>query len=197
MLSNLHKDIVTIIKGNGDKIENVKANVQKNQTFISGSDLLIEPGDIIQRKMTNGGMETYKVIDPGFKEGSGYGIPAHYQIAHKNLSIPEAENAIQQITYNISGNNARVNNHSVDNSTNTVIVNQAVLDQLQALRDEINRLVTSPQEKIDANEVVDAVEEQLNSEKPKKAVVSTLLASLPQVGNVASIGSFLLSCFGG
>ena len=45
---------------------------------------------MIQRKMSNGGEETYEVIDPGFHEGIG-GIKAHYQMTHRKLGLPEAE----------------------------------------------------------------------------------------------------------
>jgi hypothetical protein len=119
MFSDLMKDKVAILKQNGDKHEDIQASVKSEMTFIQRSDILIETGDLIQRTMSNGGVETYKVIDPGFHEGGSL-IPAGYQIKHKNLGLPEAEKAVQTIIYNLNGHNSRVNNNSVDNSTNTV-----------------------------------------------------------------------------
>ena len=67
--------------------------------YLMQSDVLIEPRDIIQRIMSNGGRETFKVIDPGFHE-SFHNIPAHYQMKVQKLGIPEADKAIQSVIYN-------------------------------------------------------------------------------------------------
>ncbi|MDO6677811.1 hypothetical protein [Shewanella sp. 4_MG-2023] len=195
MFSDLMKDKVTILKQNGDKHEGIQASVQSKMTFIQRSDILIETGDLIQRIMSNGGVETYKVIDPGFHEGGSL-IPAGYQIKHKNLGLPEAEKAVQTITYNLNGHNSRVNNNSVDNSTNTVN-NSDVAEHIALLRDEINRIIESEQEKQDALEVVDAIESQFESNKPSRVLVNTLISGLPHAGSIASIGSFLLAAVGG
>ncbi|HCE2682873.1 hypothetical protein [Vibrio parahaemolyticus] len=196
MFSDLMRDKVTVLKQNGEKYEDIQASVPSKKTFIQRSDILIETGDLIQRKMSNGGIETYEVIDPGFHEGGSI-IPGGYQIKHKNLGLPEAEKAVQSITYNLNGPNSRVNNHSTDNSTNVVNENSAVAEHIDLLRAEINRLVQSTQEKQDALEIVDAIEGQFSSDKPSKAVVNTLISSLPHAGSIASIGSFLVSALGG
>lgn len=196
MFSDLMRDKVTVLKQNGEKYEDIQASVQSNKTFIHRSDILIETGDLIQRKMSNGGIETYEIIDPSFHEGNSH-IPAGYQIKHKNLGLPEAEKAVQSITYNLNGHNSRVNNHSTDNSTNVVNENSAVAEHIELLRAEINRLVQSTHVKQDALEIVDAIEGQFSSDKPSKAVVKTLISSLPHAGSIASIGSFLVSALGG
>lgn len=190
---DLMRDKVTVLKQNGEKYEDIKASVDSDIIYINRSDILIETGDLIQRIMSNRGIETYKVIDPGFHEGSGIGIPAGYQITHKNLGLPEAEKAVQHITYNLSGANSRVNNNSVDNSTNIINENPAVTEHIELLRAEINQLVDCKQEKQNALDAVDAIEGQFASERPSKAVINTLLSTLPHLGNIASIGSFLAS----
>ncbi len=195
-LSSLLKDNVSLLKKNGERVDNISASVQSKKIFIQRSDILIETGDLIQRKMSNGGEETYEVIDPGFHERHG-SIAAGYQMTHKKLGLPEAEKAVQNITYNISGPNARVNNHSTDNSTNVVNINSDVSEHIAMLRTEIESLLSDSQEKQEAFEVIDAIEGQFTAEEPSKAVVKTLLASLPSAGSIASIGSFLLSWLGG
>lgn len=195
-ISSLLKDNVSLLKKNGERVDNISASVQSKKIFIQRSDILIETGDLIQRKMSNGGEETYEVIDPGFHERHGP-IAAGYQMTHKKLGLPEAEKAVQNITYNISGPNARVNNHSTDNSKNVVNINSDVSEHIAMLRAEIERLLSDTQEKQEAFEVVDAIEGQFTAEKPSKAVVKTLLASLPSAGSIASIGSFLLTYLGG
>lgn len=93
-LSSLMKDTVSLLKKNGEKTDGIKASVQKRKIFINRSDVLIETGDLIQRKMSNGGEETYEVIDPGFYERHG-GIPAHYQMDVKKIELSEAKKTTQ------------------------------------------------------------------------------------------------------
>jgi len=195
-LSRLHRDTVSLIKNNGETVDNIKANVTPETIFITYSGELIESGDLIQRKITNGAIETYEVIDPGFSEGLSSCIPAHYQIKHKNLGLPEAEKAIQNITYNFSGHNARVNNDSVDNSTNIVETDSSIIEHIDALRQEVNRVVESENEKQEALEIIDAIEGQFESSSPSKAVLNSLCLALPQLGSIASIGSYLITALG-
>lgn len=193
--SDMLNDNVSLLKKDGERVEGLKASVQSKKIFINRSDVLIETGDLIQRRMSNGGEEIYEVIDPGFYE-SVDGIDAHYQISHKKLGLPEAKQAVQSIIYNISGPNARVNNNSVDSSTNISNIKPDVAEHISMLRQEIARLV-SAQEQQPALEIVDAIEGEFKSISPRKAVVSTLIGALPSAGSIASIGSFLLSCLGG
>ncbi|WP_370517808.1 hypothetical protein [Salinivibrio sp. VYel1] len=193
--SDMLNDNVTLLKKNGDCVEGIKASVQSKKIFINRSDILIETGDLIQRQMSNGGEETYEVIDPGFHESFG-SIEAHYQMTHRKLGLPEAKAAVQNITYHISGPNARVNNHSTDNSVNTVNINPDVAEHISMLRHEVKRLLPDNEQQ-PALEVVDAIEGQFESSSPSKVVVKTLLGALPSAGSIASIGSFLLSALGG
>ena len=188
-------DKVTILKKSGERFEDVNASVQSDMTFIERPDILIESGDLIQRNMSNGGEETYEVIDPGFHE-TFHSIKAHYQIEHRKLGLPEAKSAVQNVVYNISGANARVNNQSTDNSTNISNVNSDITEHISMLRQEVNRLL-SDDDKASALEVVDAIEGQFESSNPSKVVINTLLGALPAAGSIASIGSFLLSALGG
>lgn len=189
-------DKIKIIKSDGQEFDGLKASVQSKGIYLMQSDILIEPNDLIQRIMSNGGVETFRVIDPGFHE-KFHSIPAHYQMKVQKLGIPEAEKAIQPITFNISGPNARINNNSTDNSTNIANINQDVAEHLALLRQEVGRLVSSDEVKQNALEVIDAIQGQFESSSPSKAVVKTLVSALPHAGSIASIGSFLISALGG
>lgn len=195
-LRDMMTNKIKVIKLNGQEIENLKASVTNNVICLMQSNVFIEPNDLIQRIMSNGGIETFKVIDPGFHEKL-LGIPAHYQMKVQKLGIPEAEKAIHTITYNINGSNARINNNSIDNSINILNINQDISEHLLALRQEIEKIVKTNEEKKDAFDVVDAIQGQFESGKPSKAVIKTLISSLPHAGNIASIGSFFLSIIGG
>jgi len=194
MFPDFMTDKITLIKKNGKKFYGIPASVQKSKIFVEGSEYLFEPSDLIFRKMSNGAEETFEVIDPGFYEAFR-GIGAHYQMNVRKLGLPEAQKAIQNISYNISGNNARLNQNSVDKSFNVVNINPEISEHIEALRSELLRLELSVKEKEDANEIIDAIDSQFRSEKPSKVVVQSLLSALPKVASIASIGSFLLSCF--
>lgn len=101
-------------------------------------------------------------------------------------------NAPAHITYHINGNNARVNHQSIDNSVNSVTINSTVMNCIRELRDEIQRAPLSEDQRGSAVEVVDEVEAQIASGKPKRAILAALLASLPAIESITSIGNNLL-----
>lgn len=190
MFEDFMTDTICIQKQNGEKTELIKASVQSKGVFLDRSDILVEVGDLIERRMTNGGTETFEVLDPGFHE-SFEGIPAHYQMKVKKLGVPEAKARVERITYNFHGHNARVNNSSVDNSTNTVTIGGELQDYVSALRQIISTLDTAQQK--EASEIVDAVEANLSSQKPSKPVVSALLGALPHVASISTIASAIIA----
>ncbi|MFK5975014.1 MAG: hypothetical protein QM493_00775 [Sulfurovum sp.] len=142
--------------------------------------------------MSNGGIETFRVIDPCFTEGIR-NFPSSYNMKVEKLGIEEADKAIQSITYNMHGSNARINNNSIDNSTNIVNINQDVVEYLTQLRQEIEKLVTSNKEKKEALEIVTAIEREFESNSPNKTIINALIGALPILGNIATITSLILS----
>lgn len=194
--ADMMNDTIELLKADGKNVPGLKASVQRNKIFMEAKGVLVEPQDLIIRRMSNGAEETYRVIDPGFQEDF-HGIKAHYQMDVHKLGLPEARSAVQSITFNITGNNARVNQNSIDNSTNVVQVDSRAIQYIEALRKEIGGSSLSTMEKAEANEVVDEVESAFRSGNPKKSVVSALLKALPHVANAASIVSALVSLLGG
>lgn len=88
IFSDILTDIVSIEKQDGQKFDNIRASVQSGKIIIEGSVPLIESGDLIDRKMSNGAQEAYLVDEPGFHEQFG-NIPAHYQMkVHKSDNSP-------------------------------------------------------------------------------------------------------------
>lgn len=185
-------DTFTLIKVGGEQVHNIKGLYTGKVIYIPGSSPLIESKDLLRREMSNGGIETYQVVDPCYFDVMDH--EPHYQIKYRKLGLPEAEKAVNSITYNISGPNTRVNNNSVDNSTNTVNINPEISEHIAILKNEIERLVENESEKKDALEIVDAIDVQFKSEQPSRPVVGTLLKALPDAASIASIGSFLMSC---
>jgi hypothetical protein len=187
---NMMNDTIDLLKSDGTETAGLKASVQKDKVFMEAKGVLVEPQDLIIRRMSNGAEETYRVIDPGFHEDF-HGIKAHYQMEVQKLGLPEAKSAVQNITYNITGNNARVNQGSVDNSVNVVQIDARAIQYIEALRKEIDESSLSALEKAEANEVINEVDSAFRSGKPKRPVISALLKALPHVANVASIVSAL------
>lgn len=97
-----------------------------------------------------------------------------------------------QITYHINGNNARVNHQSVDNSVNSVTINSTVMSCIRELREEVQRASLSEEQRASAVEVVDEIESQIASGKPKRAILAPLLASLPAMESITTISNNLL-----
>jgi len=188
--SDFMTDTITVRKSNGEVIENLKASVQSNEIFLDRSDILIESRDLIERRMSNGGLETFDVIDPGFHEAF-HSINAHYQMKVKKLGLPEAKQRVQTITYNITGHNARINNNSVDNSINSVSVGGELQEYLVALRQIVGAIDDATQKK-DAFEILDGVESQLALPKPSKTVVSVLLGALPHIASISSLATAII-----
>ncbi|MES3022780.1 MAG: hypothetical protein V4857_14480 [Pseudomonadota bacterium] len=187
-------DTITVVKRNGGaRFEGIKAAVQSEQISILQSEPFIEPNDLIVRTMSNGGEETFEVLDPGFHERFGP-IPAGYQVKVRKLGVPEAKSASQSITYNVSGSNARINNHSVDNSTNVAQDSSADVTRLLAeLRGAMHSAALSLSDRGEALEIIDGVEAQFADEKPKRSVVRAMLNALPDVATIATTVGALVS----
>jgi len=186
--ADLMRDTVDLLKTNGAKVSGLRASVQRDKVFMDANGLKIEPQDLLIRRMSNGAEEIYRVIDPGFHEAF-HGIKAHYQMSVRNLTTPEAKAAVQNITVNITGHNARVNQNSVDNSTNFVQIDARAVQYIAALRDEIAKSQLSEAQKVEANEIVDEVDNAFSSGKPKKSVVTAMLSGLPHLANIATIAA--------
>ena len=191
-LSSLLTDNVSLLKKDGATVNGIKASVQADEISIIRSDILIQSGDLIQRKMSNGGEETFEVIDPGFHE-KFHSIPAGYRMRVKKLGIPESQDVVKAFSINVVGNDSKVNVHSTDNSINVRIDNSEIIQCLHDIRRAIEDANLSNEERKSAKEVVDVVETQVQSGHPSKSVVSTLLKSLPLAANVAVIVAKLLS----
>ncbi|MCD9528519.1 hypothetical protein [Photobacterium carnosum] len=102
-------------------------------------------------------------------------------------ALKSAPAGVTNIT--ITGNHAKVNQNSVDNSTNIINSND-ISKLLVKLRSE----ALSHNLSKDNIDIIDAIEANVTSDKPSKAVAKTLIDSLPNLGSIASIGSFILGC---
>lgn len=189
--SRLMNNTVTLIKkDNSSRIPDIKASVQPGKILIDGDHILIEPGDFIEHKMSNGATDIYKVIDPGFHEKFS-SIPAGYQMKVEKLGISEQSRFSQHIiNYNLS-DNARINNSSIDNSLN-VVGSQELSNAIMMLRKAIEAEPLQPEQKVSSLELVNAIQRETSCPKPSKVVISALLNTLPQVESIVTITSTIM-----
>jgi hypothetical protein len=166
--SELMNDNVSLVKKSGERVDKIKASVHGQEIFILRSDILIETGDLIQRKMSNGGEETYEVINPNFNEKVG-GIPAGYQIQCKKLGLPEAKKAVQNITYNNT-----VNIHG-DNKGNAQVGNGNTINSL-----EFNQKFIQLIHEIENSSIGNKAQiiQELNEKKDDKTALQSSLGTL-------------------
>ncbi len=113
----------------------------------------------------------------------------------KPINRSDIEKATTSVinNYTFNGDHGRVNHDSNDNSINITNNNSAILENIESLRNEINTLINSKPERIEALEIVDEIEAQFNKEKPNKSMVRALIDGLPALASIASIGSLLFS----
>ena len=130
IFKSFKKDLVTLVKKDGQRFENLPASVQSGLILTDNPKIPIEDGDQFERQLPSGIVDVFTVVDSGFQQGL-HGIPSHYQSkVRKNTaeSPPSPRPAAgPQVVYNLIGPNARVNIQSSDSSTNVVSVESAVL----------------------------------------------------------------------
>jgi hypothetical protein len=69
--------------------------------------------------------ERFEILDPGYQAGL-HGIPPSFQARVRRTTSPRRSEHQQNITYNVSGPNSRVNVGSTDQSTNVSIASQTI-----------------------------------------------------------------------
>ena len=184
--SELMNDKVSLVKKSGERVDNIQASVQAKKIFIDRSDILIETGDFIQRKMSNGAEETYQVIDPGFHEGL-FDIPAGYQMTHKKLGLPEAKRAIQNITVTIHGDNSGNMQVGNDNTMNISKFNQKFTQLIQEI--ENSSIGNKAQ-------VIQELNEKKDDSVTLKPYLYSLLSAASDASSVVSVIGGLLGIIG-
>jgi hypothetical protein len=122
VMDRLMNETLTLKKQSGREVQGIRASVQRGKIFISDGTLPLEEGDILVRELPNGMTESYVIEDRGYYAAIG-GIHAHYQAKVRRESTPSS--SYGHTVWNVSGQNARVNIHSQDNSSNTVAVTPA------------------------------------------------------------------------
>ena len=136
MFDGFPKSVFQIVGKDGQGKGRVSGVYSSDMIAIDDVSVSLIVGDELRRTLPNGTEEAFDVVDPVFYN-RGQMIPAHFQvkIRRKGAFNPGTGG---NYTIHLSGNNARVNLHSTDNSSNIVIDNRVFAD----LRAAINEHVT-------------------------------------------------------
>jgi hypothetical protein len=129
-LASMYSDRATLVKADGTVSRtDLLAVVSKGSIQLHDGTLPIEAGDHLLRKLPNGMVEDYTVIEPTLH--SGLGIKFYEVEVRKGTSPAQPpQAAIQNITNIFHGSNSRANINSTDNS-----INVATGLDLEAIRD--------------------------------------------------------------
>lgn len=157
VLNSVANDVVALVKQDGTRTENVKAVVQSTDITMFDTSLNVEEGDRIERRLPNGRIESYLVLDTGFNPGHSP-VPAFYYMKVRKESAIRDDRSSTSVVYNLTGHNARINVNSTDASTNIANVNSAEL--FLKMRDAATGIPDSERRQL----VVERIEEMERSQ---------------------------------
>lgn len=115
----LRRDVVALVKQDGQKVDGIKAKVERNKITFAAFDRVVDDGDTLIRHLPDGRTEQYLVLDSGYKP-EFHGIPAKYECGVEKKTALKPSSQPAGVVYNVtvSGVNSRFNLHSLDLSTN-------------------------------------------------------------------------------
>lgn len=184
MFDNLHRDIVTLIKENGVKYENIKANVQTNKIFINDGTLPIDEGDRFVRVLPSKLVESYIVIDRGFYSAVG-GIKDHYQVKVKKESNTSEKDNKSNTINNFYGDmtNTQIQ-QDVNNSSQSLTINEdfqnkdELFKYMELLAENIDNLNLAGKElgiiRLNIDEINNEMKKEIVHKKNVKEGLSTI-----------------------
>lgn len=187
MLSKSMNDNLKIIKNDNKVIESIKGSVQGNKIVIMRSDILIEKGDTIERIMSNGGIETFEVLNPNFHEKQR-SFSAYYDmevVNIKNKKESKNDNNNSNNIYNINVEKVGIistGSHSINNYNENNINND-----IDKLINEIKKLKLD-----DEKQIVLDLENLKSNKENAKSVLANLLTRFSEVATITSFGNELL-----
>jgi hypothetical protein len=177
------RDKVTLVKKDGTVFRcDIPAAVSTGQITTFAKDLPIEVGDHFMRKLPSGLVDDYIVSDPGYHSGIAGAIQPHYQVKVRRSDASAA--TPQTIIASVIGENARVNIHTTDNSSNTVLRYSArdlvvLANELERLRQTLAPLAKEPEQYVAIGALASA---ELAARENDSSKVDRFLSSLGSAG---------------
>lgn len=175
----LLKDVICVYDENGELVaDDIRASVSNGKKIITAtSDFKLDIGYFIERKLPTGIIEKYKVLDPGYFPKHST-IESHYQMSVINMkSIPEPINPSTVNTIHASGN-ARIYQHSTDNSTNSYS-SYEYKEAIGKIKSDIMDLDLDPVDQALTTKAVSKLAEEVESGSLNKDKMSAYISLFP------------------
>jgi hypothetical protein len=159
----LPSDLCDIVSSAGELIAKTKAAILPENIVVFDVKIPINVGDEVRRKLPSGQDEVFEVTDPTFFK-EFHGTKAHYQIKYRRKGTFKHGQG-GNYTFHVSGNNARVNVESRDQSTNVVIEGDVFGNLTAALKNGVK-------DEAQLGQLLAAVEEMRRTRDDKSSFAS-------------------------
>jgi hypothetical protein len=200
-LQSMTNNPFTLVKNDGRNFD-FKGLLTQGTLTTFNHTLLVEDGDTVERRLPNGTLERFHVLDTGFHPGL-HSIQPHFQMEVEKLGtpIPSLRASSGNVTniYNVHGPNARVNLQSVDSSSNIATIGETELfDKIRAAieagafglqRDQMMSAVTELQTSAGTGSFPDKFQKLLSVSANAMTVLGPFLPALGQLAASALGGS--------
>lgn len=190
-LKDCMTDTVFIMKNDGNTYGPIKAHMMHDMMVTYDVNIIINTGDRLIRKLSNGGKESYTVLDPRYYEGHDRMITQYQLIVRKEGIMEDKADTKNIPPIYINGNN-KVNINSTDNSIN-INYNDDIMKEINKLFAEVSNLEVNKYNKAELTEIIEAIRDTALSEKPNKTIIKALLDKLPYLANFLSIGTSIMT----
>jgi hypothetical protein len=172
MFGNFPQSDLTIVSPDGTVRSVEKGLVDSKQIIIPNGKAIISVGDEIRRKLPNGTEEAFEVIDPVYFEGLHGAIPPHFQIKiRRKGSFPAGKGG--NLTFNLSGPNARVNFGSHDHSQNIVSGDNVFVE----LREKVQTALSDSAERARLLALIENMEKSRNDRSAFTSAYQSFVSS--------------------
>jgi len=146
-------DKVSLIKKNGERVNDIYASVQGKKIFMDDVSLKTEEGDKLTRTLPNGMEETYLILNAEYF--LGVKPLEHIEIdVRKETQIDPSSHPHQE--FHIHGNNSQMNINSPNANLNTINITQSNL--FEKLKGVIDEQITDKNIKIELLSQVEELE---------------------------------------
>jgi len=194
-MSKMHNFFPTekfrLCKKNGAVVEDIEALFDPDELHIYDTSLDINEGDVFERPIPNGKVEKYEVTQCKYFVGMPEFPPAYDCKIRKLTGLHSPTKSTT--TYNITANQVNLAN---DNAViNAIQYNGLYADELRSIIETIKQeLVSLPAEdRVTADECLEVIEAEAQSEKPKKSMINTALTTLKTIKGTIEFSSAVVS----
>ena len=170
-------DVISLVKNDGTRVDNIKARVSGNQIRTFDVSLPLEEKDIIERQLPNGRTESFLVLDAGYGGGHPPEIPASFNIKVRKTTAIQDESKPPTIHHNYHGvQSVQHGNHNVaHNNQDFGLDAKEFVELIVKMRDAVSTIPEQEQE--DALLMVSVLEDQAKSQSVNPSRIKALATS--------------------